>query len=171
MIIQCDTREHAKEWERIRGQFDRLGVDYIRSKLWVGDYMNLDNPRLVIDRKKDLQELVGNVTAQHERFVRELTRAKEKGVKIIILCEHGVDIRDLTDVYFWDNPRLHITDWGIVDGKPCKVPKYPKATKGESLYRSLKTIEDKYDVTFRFCEKKDTGYQIMKLLEGCNNGE
>lgn len=166
MTIQCDTREHAKEWERIRGQFDRLGVDYIRSKLWVGDYMNLDNPRLVIDRKKDLQELIGNVTSQHERFIRELVRAQEKGIKLFILCEHGPDIQSMTDVYFWDNPRLQITEWAVVDGKPCKVQKYPKATKGSSLYRSLKTIEEKYDVTFRFCEKRDTGYQIMKILEG-----
>ena len=171
MVIQCDTREHANEWERIRGQFDRLGVDYIRSKLWVGDYMNLDNPRLVIDRKKDLQELVGNVTGQHERFTRELTRAMEKGIHLIILCEHVEDIPELTDVYFWDKPRLHITDWAIVEGKPCKVPKYPKATKGESLYKSLVTIRDKYNVEFMFCDKSDTGYEIMKILEDGNGKE
>lgn len=165
MTIQIDSREKIKEVERITDQFDRLGVDYIRSKLWVGDYMNLDNPRVVVDRKKDLQELIGNVTSQHERFIRELSRAQEKGIKLFILCEHGEDIKELIDVYFWDNPRLHITKWITQDGKPRKVPKYPKATKGESLYKSLKTIEDKYGATFQFCEKQDTGYQIMKLLE------
>lgn len=171
MTIQCDTREHAKEWDRIRGQFDRLGVDYIRSKLWVGDYMDLDNPRLVIDRKKDLQELIGNVTQQHERFVRELSRAQEKGIKIIILCEHGEGVTELNDVYFWDNPRLHITEWSTKDGRPCKIQKYPHATKGESLFRSLVTIRDKYNVTFRFCEKTETGYQIMKILEDGGYGK
>lgn len=165
MTIQIDSREKIKEVERITDQFDRLGVDYIRSKLWVGDYMNLDNPRVIIDRKKDLQELIGNVTQQHERFTRELIRAQEKGIKLYILCEHGEGINELLDVYFWDNPRLHITKWITQDGKPRKVPKYPKATKGESLYKSLKTIEEKYGATFRFCEKQDTGYQIMKLLE------
>lgn len=165
MTIQCDTREHKNEWERIKDQFDGLGVDYIRSKLWVGDYMNIDNPRVVIDRKKDLQELCGNVTQQHERFTRELVRAQEKGIKLYILCEHGEGIRELIDVYFWDNPRLHMTTWITKDGKPCKVQKYPRATKGESLYKSLKTIENKYGVTFIFCEKHETGYQIMKLLE------
>jgi hypothetical protein len=165
MTIQIDSREKIKEVERITDQFDRLGVDYIRSKLWVGDYMNLDNPRVIVDRKKDLQELIGNVTTQHERFTNELKRAQEKGIKLIILCEHGEGIKELLDVYFWDNPRLHITKWITQDGKPRKVPKYPKATKGESLYKSLKTIEEKYGATFRFCEKQDTGYQIMKLLE------
>lgn len=166
MTIQVDTREHAREWDRIRDQFDRLGVDYIRSKLWVGDYMSLDNPRLIIDRKKDLQELIGNVTKQHERFTRELLRAQDKGIRLVILCEHGEDIHDLTDVYFWDNPRLHLTEWATKDGRPCKVPKYPKATRGDSLYRALCTIRDKYGVTFRFCSKSDTGYQIRDILEG-----
>lgn len=168
MTIQVDTREHKAEWERIRDQFDQLGVDYIRSKLWVGDYMSLDNPRVIVDRKKDLQELISNVTSQHERFIRELTRAQDKGIKLYILCEHGEGIKELLDVYFWDNPRLHITRWITQDGRPKKVPKYPRATKGESLYKSLKTIETKYGAEFRFCEKKDTGYQIMKLLEGGN---
>lgn len=52
MQIQVDTREHKKEWERIRTQFDDIGVKYFRSKMYVGDYQSLDNPRLVIDRKK-----------------------------------------------------------------------------------------------------------------------
>ena len=165
MTIQVDTREHRSEWERIKNQFDGLGVDYIRSKLWVGDYMNLDNPRVIVDRKKDLQELIGNVTQQHERFTRELIRAQEKGIKLIILCEHGNGIQELIDVYFWDNPRLHITRWVTQDGRPRKILKYPRATKGESLYKSLLTIRDKYGVSFEFCEKKDTGYRIKKLLE------
>ena len=92
MTIQVDTREKKKEWERISKQFDGLGVDYYRSKLYVGDYMNLDNPRLVIDRKKDLQELCGNVTQQHERFRAELIRAQKSGIKVITLGEHGDDI-------------------------------------------------------------------------------
>lgn len=163
MTIQCDTREHKSEWERIKGQFDTLGVDYIRSKLWVGDYMNLDNPRVVIDRKKDLQELIGNITQQHDRFIKELIRAQEKGIKIIILCEQdGID--ELLDVYFWHNPRLDIADWGIKDGKPCKVRKYPRATTGQSLYRSMLTMKKRYNVSFEFCNKDDTGSRIVEIL-------
>ena len=53
MQIQVDTREHKKEWERVQKQFDQMdGIQYFRSKLYVGDYQSLDNPRLVIDRKK-----------------------------------------------------------------------------------------------------------------------
>lgn len=166
MTIQCDTREHKKEWERIKSQFDSIGVDYIRSKLWVGDYMNIDNPRLVIDRKKDLLELCGNVTQQHERFRAELVRAQEKDIKIIILCEHGEGIESLTDVYFWHNPRLDQYKWIVQDGHPVKVQQYPKATEGNVLYQSFITMREKYGITFEFCNKSETGCVITRLLGG-----
>lgn len=166
MTIQVDTREHQKEWERIKSQFDSIGVDYYRSKLWVGDYMNIDNPRLVVDRKKDLLELCGNVTQQHKRFQAELIRANEKGIRLIILCEHGEGITRLSDVYWWHNPRLDVMDWGIKDGRPIKYQKYPKATTGEALYQSLLTIKDKYGIDIQFCNKADTGYVLTQLLGG-----
>ena len=136
---------------RIQRQLTALGCKTIVSKLYVGDYQSLDNPRLVIDRKKDLQEICGNVTQQHERFQRELLRAQEAEIQLIILIEHGDDIQSLEDVYFWDNPRLS---------------KSPKATTGKSLYRSLCTIRDRYNVRFEFCTKRETGQKIMELLDG-----
>ena len=166
MTIQIDSREHKAEVERIMSQFDSLGVDYFRSKLWVGDYMNLDNPRLIIDRKKDLQELCGNVTQQHERFQAELIRAQEKGIHLIILCEHGEGIERLSDVHFWHNPRLDMDYWVMENGHPVRRKKYPRATEGSALYKSLCTIRDKYGVEILFCDKNETGDQIMKLLEG-----
>lgn len=149
MTIQIDSREHKFELARIQRQLTAAGCKTIVSKLYVGDYQSLDNPRLVVDRKKDLKELCGNVCQQHERFKKELIRAIEAGIQIIILCEHGRDIQCLEDVYFWDNPRLKES---------------PKATTGESLYRSLCTIRDKYNVRFEFCTKRETGKRIMELL-------
>lgn len=151
MTIQIDSREHKWELARIQRQLTALGCKTIVSKLYVGDYQSLDNPRLVIDRKKDLQEICGNVTQQHERFQRELLRAQEAEIQLIILIEHGDDIQSLEDVYFWDNPRLS---------------KSPKATTGKSLYRSLCTIRDRYNVRFEFCTKRETGQKIMDLLDG-----
>ena len=151
MTIQIDSREHKWELARIQRQLTALGCKTIVSKLYVGDYQSLDNPRLVIDRKKDLQEICGNVTQQHERFQRELLRAQEAEIQLIILIEHGDDIQSLEDVYFWDNPRLS---------------KSPKATTGKSLYRSLCTIRDRYKVRFEFCTKRETGQKIMELLDG-----
>jgi len=170
MQIQIDTREHKRELARIEEQLRALGVDYFKSKLYVGDYMSLDNPRLVVDRKKDLLELCGNVCQQHERFRAELIRAKEHGIKLIILVEHGPDIKSLEDVYFWQNPRNKPSRWVMRDGRPVKVPEKGGGIQGEQLFRSLCTIRDRYDVTFAFCEKENTGAEIVRLLGGSMSG-
>lgn len=165
MQIQIDSREKKTELERICKQFDELGVKYFKSKLYCGDYQSLDNPRLVIDRKKDLQEICGNVCQQHERFKAELIRAMEQGINIIILCEHGPDITCLEDVIFWDNPRRKIMKWITTPtGKKTRVHKYPRATNGDALYKSLCTIRDRYNVQFEFCTKEETGKRIIELL-------
>lgn len=170
MQVQVDTREHAKEWERIKGQFDALGVQYFRSKMYVGDYQSLDNPRLVIDRKKDLQEICGNVCQQHERFKAELLRAKEQGIKLVILCEHGADIKSLEDVYFWQNPRKYQIRWKTVNGKRVKDVISARAVDGNQLYKSLCTIRDRYNVDFVFCQKEETGQKIIEILGGRTDG-
>ena len=61
MDIQIDSREKAKAIRKILKTFDDKGINHYTSKLFVGDYMSLDNPRLIIDRKQNLQELCGNV--------------------------------------------------------------------------------------------------------------
>lgn len=168
MQIQIDTREHKSELDRIMAQFDRLGVTYFKSKLFVGDYMSLDNPRLVIDRKKDLQEICGNVTRSHERFKKELMRAKEQGIKIIILIEHGQGVETLEDVFFWKNPRRTDHRWNTVNGKRkfVYIPEHKRATNGDRLYKCLCTIRDRYGVQFEFCRKDETGKRIIELLGG-----
>lgn len=151
MTIQIDTREKARAIRQIVEYFDETGIKHYTSKLFVGDYMSLDHPRVIIDRKQNLQEICSNVCQQHERFINELKRAGENGIKIIILCEHGGNIHSLEDVRRWINPRLKNS---------------PKAVSGEQLFKILFTIHRKYDVDFVFCDKKMTGYKIAELLGG-----
>ena len=54
MVIQIDSREKARAIKKIVEEFDRKGIKHPVSKLMVGDYMNYDNPRLIIDRKQNL---------------------------------------------------------------------------------------------------------------------
>lgn len=170
MTIQVDTREHASEWKRIQRQFDDLGIKYFRSKVYVGDYQSLDNPRLAVDRKKDLQELCGNVTQQHKRFKKELIRAMDAGIQLVILVEHGDDVRFIEDVWFWKNPRKYEIRWRVnkQTGKKEKYFISPKAVDGQQLYKSLCTIRDRYGVHFEFCTKDQTGRKIAEIL---SNGE
>lgn len=154
MVIQIDSREKAKAIKKIIAEFDKQGIKYYTSKLWAGDYMSLDNPRVIVDRKQNLSELCQNVCQDHDRFRRELVRAQENGIQLIILCEHGKDIESLEDIIFWENPRLK---------------KSPKATTGQTLYNILSTLNRKYGVQFEFCTKEQTGKRIIELLGG-NNG-
>ncbi len=154
MTIQIDTREKARAIRQIVNYFNEAGIQHYTSKLFVGDYMSLDNPRVVIDRKQNLLEICGNVCQQHKRFTNELKRAKENGIKVIILCEHGGNIKSLSDVLKWDNPRLRTS---------------PKAVSGKQLFKILFTIRQKYDVDFVFCDKRMTGYKIVEILGGASN--
>lgn len=164
MDIQIDSREKARAIKKIVQTFEKEGVNYFSSKLLVGDYMNLDNPRVIIDRKQNLQELCGNVCQQHERFKRELVKAMQANIQLIILIEHGPDVKSIEDVYFWQNPRKHEVRWRMVNGKREKYVVSAKAVDGNQLYKSLCTIRDRYNVRFEFCEKKDTGRKILELL-------
>lgn len=149
MTIWIDSREKAHAIEKILAEFERQKVKYFVSKLPVGDYMNLDNPKLVIDRKQNLGEICNNVCQQHNRFAAELQLAKDLGIKLIILCEHGGQIKTLRDVLDWTNPRLKVS---------------PLAVSGERLFKILTTISKTYGVDILFCDKRNTGKRIIEIL-------
>lgn len=174
MTIQIDSREKSKAIEAIVKDFDENGVQHFTSKLYVGDYMSLDNPRLVIDRKQNLFELANNVSSvpkkekdgrikkdangkpmtELQRFTRELRRAKEAGIHVIVLCEHSRKIRKLEDVRHWVNPRLKVS---------------PLTMSGERLYTVLSMLTKTYDFEVKFCEKARTGAEIRRLLGGMSD--
>lgn len=148
MIIQIDSRE--QKYDHITDYLDSQNIKWVRSKCIVGDYINLENPMVVIDRKKDLQEVAGNVCQQHDRFVRELELAKELGYRMIVLIEEPA-MHSLTDVITWYNWRRK---------------KNPRAVSGKQLFKIMSTMGSKYNVEWRFCDKNDTGKVIVELLGG-----
>lgn len=166
MQIQIDSREKARAIKNIVSYFDKNGIGYYISKLYVGDYMNLDNPRVVVDRKQNLTELCANVCQQHERFRKEIIRANEAGIHLIILVEHGHGIEKLEDVIWWVNPRS-VKRVRRADGSWRSID--TKATTGVTLYNILHTKQNKYNIEFRFCNKCDTGREIVRLLEGLHD--
>jgi hypothetical protein len=149
MDIQIDSREKARAIKKILAEFDKNDVVYEVSKLPVGDYMNLDNPRLIIDRKQNLSEIYANLCHQRKRFEAELERARKMHRRLIILCEHGNGVNAIEDVKDWQNPQLEKT---------------PYAWEGVKLYMEMRKLSAKFDVTFEFCTKADTGKRIIELL-------
>lgn len=103
---------------------------------------------MCIDTKKDILEIASNVCGkQHERFRAECIRAKECGIKLVVLIEE----KPLDGLQGWCSPRNR-------QGKPLTQ------VKGETLSKALKTMNEKYGVEFVFCTKQESGAKIVELL-------
>lgn len=151
MIIKVDTREKPRAIVKILAEFDRQGISHLHGEaLNVGDYMRTDNPYISIDRKQNLNELCNNVCQESARFKRELKRAVDNGIKLIVLVEHSEDIKTLDDVRSWVNPRQETSRYCV---------------SGEQLHKTLTMLNCSYGVEFQFCSKNETGRRIIQILE------
>lgn len=151
--IQIDTREKQRAIQNILSTFDHFGINHISSKMYVGDYCLLENPLLIIDRKQNISEIAGNATSGHGRMKRELERLDKMGGQMVFLIEqrHYVDpngthrtVNSLEDIMYWENP------YGEVNGV--------------QVYKILDSWQHKYNVSYRFCDKRSTGKVILEIL-------
>jgi hypothetical protein len=144
-LIICDTREKGNK--KILEYFDKVGQDYIVSKLDSGDYMKFKDYTTIIDKKDGLLELAGNLchTQEHERIKREIARARELGCENFIFLIQDNKIKSLEDIKNWTS-------------KHTKV-------RGETLLKIMTTMKEKYGVRFIVCEKKKMGEMIINLLK------
>lgn len=127
--------------------------------------------RISEDVSKFLNKLY---VARRGSFHREIKRAENNGIKLVVLVENKDGIKTLRDVFSWTNPRLLMTIptnkviGRYKNGKPKyqRVRKYPRATTGAVLAKSLITMEKKYGVKFEFCSPEESGQRIVEILEG-----
>lgn len=149
MTIIEDTRQQPGKHNLKQIYFESHGIKIVRSKLPVGDYANIKDLSVIIDTKKDIQEIISNVTKQHARFVAECDLAKESDIKLIILIENEDNIEKIEDLYTWYNKRLRFS---------------PKATTGRTLAKILHGIQLRHGVQFEFCHPLEAGARIVELL-------
>ena len=143
-IIICDTREKGNK--KILEYFDSVEQDYIISKLDAGDYALFKDYSTIIDKKDGLLELAGNLchTQEHERIKREIAKARELGCKNFIFLIQDNKIKTLEDIKSWTSPHTKV--------------------KGETLFKIMATMKQKYNVRFIIVPKKKMGEMIIKLL-------
>lgn len=153
-MLLVDSREKPKAIQTILKHFEREGVPYSTTKLFIGDYQDYGNPFLIVDRKQTIQELAANCTRDHERFKRELERAKSVGARLVILVEQNrykdrerwIRVETIEDLMLWSSPHTTI--------------------RGEKVYRVLRAWMAKYDIAIQFCDKRQTGKKILEILYG-----
>ena len=105
---------------------------------------------IIIERKKDLNELCCNLFDKKDsegltRFERELKRAKEQGIKVILLVEvEDMHSKILSSKYF----------------------RFDKASKvsPKSFNAILRSLQAKYNISIEYCNKKDSARLIHDIL-------
>lgn len=164
--IVCDTREN--KWDHVQAGFDRLGIPWIRSKLYAGDYCYLDSMQTCVDRKKGLAEVYNNLIQQHERFRAECQRAKDANIKLVILVEEP-SIGSLDDVKNWQNPRIkrwEAIERAMMSGriKVARSSRHPPVSS-LTLETIMRKMTEKYGVSWEFCAPEQTAKRIIQILE------
>ena len=175
-----DTREQKNQ--HIINYFKKNNIEYKIQKIDEGDYKFEGNDTICVERKGNINEIMANIT--QARFKRELERAKQKGVKLVVLIENSSGINSIDEIPLkWKNQRLEFykfqlkkqlglfgefNEWYLYREakdkglKPRKPPISP-----EQLRKALHTIEhntEEYAVSFEFCSKSETGQKILEIL-------
>ena len=151
MNIIEDTRQQKNKHEQKHKAFEAHGDKVTRCALPCGDYTLF--PSVAIDTKASMLEIsqnIGGSKEEHERFRRELIKARENDCHLYILIENDEGIRNINDVRSWVNPRL-------IDSS--------RAITGERLAKAMNTMQDRYGVTFVFCSPENAGRAIRYILE------
>jgi len=143
IVILVDTREREGKNDHILKWFDENKVQYKKAKIPNGDYSfylpkneeygfirdTYFTDSICIERKADIDEIIGNFANDRDRIEDEFLRHKGK---MILLIEDGSynDIRN---------------------------GKYTSKYNSKSAIGTLHSFYNKYDVPFIFISKEDTG--------------
>lgn len=146
MIIEMDTRNQKDKY--VTDYFDKHNIKWIRNKLYSGDVKLLNDTRVIIDLKANLEEIAHNLcnTQEHARIHRELDRAREIQCEEFIFLIKEDKIKSIEDLQNWTSKRTKVT--------------------GKILYKVMSTMKERYGVRFIICPRKEMGKQIIELLGG-----
>lgn len=142
LTIICDTREQVNA--NVTYYFEQKKIPHISRKLDIGDYsatigdMTLESD-VVCERKANIDELCGNMTADRDRFEREFLRARAYSVKVYLIIENCS----------WSDIMLH---------------NYRSKLSPKSLMATLLSWQVRYNVSVIFCKPQETGQIIYYTL-------
>ena len=127
----------------------KVGDYTIAVQLPGGEVINFQD-KVVIERKADLNELCCNFFDKKDeegktRLERELDRAKEQGIKVILLVE--VD-------------NMHSK---ILSSKYFRFDKASKVSPA-SFNAILRSLQAKYDISIEYCKREDSARLIHDIL-------
>ena len=148
-----DTRNQKGKHKNIAAYCKQNGIEIIRTKLLVGDYMlaGSEGGGISVDTKTlGIPEMASNIFQEHERFRNECEIAQRCGIKLYILVEEMPPEGDLAK---WVPP---LDRYGR--------PKY--RFSAETLKKAANTMTERYGVEFVYCDGRSTGKVLLELLKG-----
>jgi len=144
-----DTRNKVGKHKNVEAYCKQKGIELVRQKLEYGDYQ-IPGGTITIDTKRNLDEVATNlINRSHRdsiRFWNEIRNANQSGVKLVILVEHGGDIKTINDVPKWRSQYSPVT--------------------GRRLIDEMIRCEFSYGVVWKFCDRRSTGKRIIDILTG-----
>jgi len=144
-----DTRNKVGKHKNIAAYCQRCGIELVRMTLPYGDYM-FPGGYISIDTKQNLEEVASNLLNRSHRdsirFWNEVRNAHKNGIKLVILVEHGGEIKSINDVPKWRS-------------------KYSQVT-GRRLIDEMIRTEMAYGVRWCFCDRRSTAKRIIEILSG-----
>lgn len=143
MILYQDQREKRGHHNSVENYCREHNITIIRKRLNVGDYM-FPNGKIAVDTKQDLAELASDLYRDKLAFNKKYKKCLADGIKLIVLVEENV--QSLNDIVRWKSQHGKIS--------------------GRMLLDLMQTIRVSYGVDFKFCDKKNVGESIIKLLKG-----
>ena len=143
MIIEMDTRNQKDNY--VTDYFDKHNIKWIRNKLYSGDVKLLNDTRVIIDLKANIEEIAHNLcnTQEHLRIKKELQKAKEIGCEEFIFLIKS-NIKSVDDLINWTSTKTKV--------------------KGSVLVKVMSTMRERYGCRFIFTTRANAPKKIIELL-------
>lgn len=153
LIIVQDAREKRGKHNNILNYCKKINLPIVRKMLNVGDYRlaNIDEQgniafinNISVDIKGigGLAELANDLYRDKLAFNKKYKKCLKDGIKLIVLVEEPIKSKE--DLVKWESPHGKIN--------------------GRLLLDLMRRVELSYGIKFYFCDKKDTGKYLVKLL-------
>ena len=157
LILLEDSRQQRGKHRNIEAYCKRMGIELVRQKLDVGDYM-FPGGKISVDTKQDIMELCKDIMSNdHRRFRDECIRAQEHGIQLVILIE---EYPPYGKVDLWEVPRWQSS------GKYHKYGDPMTLVPPTALRKAMLTMMEKYGVHFMFCSRLQSPARVIKILRG-----
>lgn len=162
-VVIADSRQQRGKHNNINQWMVDHGIQVVTMKLDAGDY-STPGSNIVVDTKKDVQEVAGNIGRDHARFTRECDRARSAGLRLVVLIEEHREYNDRSKLFRWKSFACRkCKRCDPLRDKGCTRYR-TKPMNGPTVAKIISGIERDHGCRFEFCRRGDTAQRICEIL-------